>query len=381
MRLQLPTTRTRLFTASIGTVLLLTVSACGSTESSSDPSGSPDPGSSDAAASELPAEASQRLEAALQPVTAFPGPDEAISPKPGTKVTVITCSSTGETCVRTAEGAKAAGDTLGWDVTVVDGKGNPTDWNAAMSSALAGGADAIVLAAVPPALVQSGMDEAKKKDVPVIYAHGLDAQGSTALVAADRAEQGRVIADYIAKDSGGSGKVLVLRDPEFPELEAMDDAFKQELATACPGCKIASQQKFTLGAMTKDVPTIVQAALQSNPDIDYIFGPYDVTSTFINQGVRASGHGPVKVVATGGDGSSIKSIKSQELTASAGVPSEWIGYQAIDAIARTIAGQPIPDAPVVSGLITKDNVDQQAPNGVYDGGFDYQSAYEKLWGQ
>ncbi|KQW45948.1 hypothetical protein ASC77_18735 [Nocardioides sp. Root1257] len=317
----------------------------------------------------------------MQPVAAFPGPTDPISPAPGTKVTVIECSAIGESCVGTANGAKAAGEALGWDVTVVDGKGNPTDWNAAMSAALAGGAQAIILSAVPPALVQAGMDQAKEKGVPVIYAHGLDAQGATSLVAVDRAEQGRVIADYIAQDSGGTGQVLVLRDPEFPELEVMDDAFKKELATACPDCKVASEQKFTLGAMTTDVPTIVKGALQANPDIDYVFAPYDAAATFVNQGIQASGQGPVKLVATGGGTSAIKLIEDGQLNATAGVPSEWIGYQSIDAIARNLAGQAIPEVPVVSGLVVKDNVSQQAVTGSYDGGFDYASAYEKLWGK
>jgi ribose transport system substrate-binding protein len=381
MRPHVPMTRSRLTTALAGTVLMLSLAACGSTESDSGADDSSDAGSGAAASSDLPAEASQRLDQAMQPVAAFPGPTDPISPESGTKVTVIECSAIGESCVETANGAKAAGESLGWDVTVVDGKGNPTDWNAALSAALAGGTQAVILSAVPPALVQAGMDQAAKDGVPVIYAHGLDAQGATALVAVDRAEQGRVIADYIAQDSGGTGKVLLLRDQEFPELEVMDEEFKKELGTACPDCEIAAEQQFTLGAMTTDVPTIVQGALQADPDIDYVFSPYDAAATFVNQGIRASGQSGVKLVATGGGTSAVKLIEDGQLDATAGVPSTWLGYQAIDAIARTLAGQPVPDVPVVSGLLVKDNVADQAATGTYDGGFDYAAAYEKLWGK
>ena len=83
----------------------------------------------------------------------------------------------------------------------------------------------------------------------------------------------------------------------------------------------------------------------------------------------------LKLVATGGGTSAVKLIEDGQLDATAGVPSTWLGYQAIDAIARTLAGQPVPDVPVVSGLLVKDNVADQAATGTYDGGFDYAAAY------
>jgi ABC-type sugar transport system substrate-binding protein len=133
--------------------------------------------------------------------------------------------------------------------------------------------------------------------------------------------------------------------------------------------------------MAQEVPTIVQTAMQSHPDINYIFAPYDAVTTFITQGIRAAAHDPVPIVATGGDASTIKAIQAGEQTASVGVPAEWIGFQSIDAIARTFNGDKIPDVPVVTGLVVKDNLSTVAPDGTYDGGFDYEAAYSKLWGK
>jgi ribose transport system substrate-binding protein len=374
MRREHTPSQSRSSAIALTTALLVLLAACGSTDSSSDSGADPAKGAS------LPAEAATRVEEALKPVSTFPGPEQAIAPAPGKKVTVITCSPA-EQCVRVATGAQAAGEILGWDVTVVDGKGQPTEWNAAMSSALAGGADAIMLSAVPPALVGAGLEAAKKANVPVIYALGQDPQGADALVTPDRAEHGRLVADYIAGETGGSGKVLLLRDKEFPDLEAMGDSFKDELGSVCPGCSIQAEEAFTLGGMAQEVPTIVQTAMQSHPDIDYVFAPYDAVTTFVTQGIRAASHDLVPIIATGGDASTIKAIASGDQTASVGVPAEWIGFQSIDAIARIFDGQPVPETPVVTGLVVKDNLSALAPDGTYDGGFDYEAAYTKLWGK
>lgn len=352
------------------------VSGCSSSSDSSSGGGSGSGGSF-----ELPSDAAQSLADVKKPVSSFPGPDDTITPPAGSKITVITCSATGEQCVRVADGVENAGKILGWDVTVVDGKGQPAVWNSAMSEAIAGKADGIVLAAVPPALVGDGMAAAKKAGIPVVFDLGLDAQGADALVTPDRRDHGKLLADFIADDSNGKASILLLRDPEFPDLEAMDKSFLAELKTVCPKCKVASEQKFTLGGMAQELSGVVQTALQTNPDVDYIFTPYDAASTFINQGIRAGGGGSVKVIGTGVDGSSIKSLKSGEIYASMGVPAEWVGFQSVDALARLLTDKKVPEVPVVQGLVTKDNLDALAPNGTYDGGFDYVGAYKKVWGK
>lgn len=316
-----------------------------------------------------------------QPVTDWPGPNTAFTPPTGKKITAITCAATGITCVRVADGVKSAGEALGYDVNVVDGKGDPAVWNQAIRAAIANKSDGIVLAAVPPGLATGAVAAAEKAGIPVIYGLGNDKTGVDLALDTDRVEAGRVLADWVTVDSDGKGKVLVLRDPEFPELTQYDDAFVAELKAACPDCAIAAQPDFTLAQMADRLPGTVSSALRTDPDIGYILAPYDSAVTFINQGVRQAGKSDIKLMGVGGDQPTVDNIKSGAQTASMGVPSEWIGWQAVDAIARKLAGKPIEDAPVEQGLMLEDNVDQQATGGSYDGGFDYQSEYKQLWGK
>jgi ribose transport system substrate-binding protein len=365
--------------AAVG-VLAVGVAACGSSDDSSTTAAST-AASTAGTTTQAASAAADTVAKYSKPITEWPGPNTAFTPPTGKKITAITCSATGITCVRVTDGVKAAGQALGYDVNVVDGKGDPSVWNQAIRAAIANKSNGIVLGAVPPGLVMGAVAAAEKAGIPVVYGLGNDKTGVDLALDTDRAEAGRVLADWVTVDSGGKGKVLVLRDPEFPELTQYDDAFVAQLKKDCTGCSIAGQPDFTLGAMADRLPGIVSTALRTDPDIGYILAPYDSASTFISQGIRQAGKSGIKVLGDGGDPPTMDNLKSGAEVASMGVPSEWIGWQAVDAIARKLAGKPIEEAPVVQGLITKENIDQQAPNGYYDGGFDYQSKYKQLWGK
>jgi ABC-type sugar transport system substrate-binding protein len=279
-----------------------------------------------------------------------------------------------------ANGVVAAGKELGWSVTVVDGKGNPTIWNSAIRQAIADKANGIVLAAVVPALASGAVQAARAAHIPVIYTLGNVLEGTNLAMDTDRAEAGKVLADWTAVDSGGKAQVLVLYDHEFPELTAYSDAYVAELKAVCSGCKVVGTPSFTLETFATTLPGIVSTAMRDNPGLNYVVAPYDSAATFIQQGARQVGRS-VKVMGDGGDQPTVANLKDGTEAASMGVPSEWMGWQALDAIGRYLVGKPLPNTPVVQGLMVPANIKTQAPTGSYSGGFNYQSHYEKLWGK
>ncbi len=315
-----------------------------------------------------------------KPVTAWPGPNTPFTPPAHKKITVITCSSTGITCVRVAHGVEAAAKVLGWSVDVVDGKGDPTVWNSAIRQAISDKSNGIVLAAVVPALASGAVQAARSAHIPVIYTLGNVLQGTNLDMDTNRAEAGRVLADWTAVDSGGKAQVLVLYDHEFPELVAYANAYVAELKAVCPKCKVVGTPSFTLETFATTLPSIVSNAMRDNPGLNYVVTPYDSASTFIQQGAREVGRS-VKVAGDGGDQPTLANLKDGTESASMGVPSEWMGWQALDAIGRYLVGKPLPSTPVVQGLMVKSNLAVQAPAGSYSGGFNYEAHYEKLWGK
>lgn len=365
--------------------LALTLAACGSSSSSSSSSASAvgsssSASSASAAPSGVAASAAATVAKYEKPVTAWPGPNTPFTPPTGKKVTVITCSSTGITCVRVANGVVAAGKALGWSVNVVDGKGDPTVWNSAIRQAIADKSNGIVLAAVVPALASGAVQAARSAHIPVIYALGNVLQGTNLAMDTDRAQAGRVLADWTAVDSGGKAQVLVLFDNEFPELVSFSNAYIAELKAVCPKCTVVGKPSFTLETFATRLPGIISNVMRDNPGLKYVVAPYDSASTFIQQGARQVGR-TVKVMGDGGDQPTVANLKDGSESASMGVPSEWMGWQALDAIGRFLAGKPLPTTPVVQGLMVPADISTQAPTGSYSGGFDYQAHYEKLWGK
>jgi hypothetical protein len=71
-------------------------------------------------------------------------------------------------------------------------------------------------------------------------------------------------------------------------------------------------------------------------------------------------------------------MKAGDMVESMGTPAEWMGWQAVDGLVRLFAGKKVDDAPVPQRLVTAAN-----PPGAdgWQGDFDYQAQYKKVWGK
>lgn len=144
----------------------------------------------------------------------WPGPTTSVTPPARKKLTIIICGSQGITCVRVGNGAKAAAAALGYTATVVDGQSQPTVWNQAIRSAVASRTNGIILAGVPPALVTGALAVAKSAGIPVATVLSVLGPATNLRVTYDRAKVAQANSAFIAKNSGGTAKVLVVRDDE-----------------------------------------------------------------------------------------------------------------------------------------------------------------------
>jgi ribose transport system substrate-binding protein len=324
-----------------------------------------------------------------EPVTTFVGgPTEPVKPPTGKKLTIVTCSFQGVTCVRAAEGAKSAAETLGYSAKIVDGQGNPAVWNSAILTAVSEKADGIILTAVSAPLVTGAIAAANKADIPV--AATLDTEGEGLAVKANTVRSEVVSANsaYVAKESGASAKVLLISDvSEFPDLKQDEELWPKELEADCNGgCEVADKLEFTLETAAQRLPGDVAQALQSNPEIKYIALPFDTIIPFVEQGMRQAGkNGQVKMIGANADPPSIKSIEAGEMQMSLGAPAEWIGWDAVDGLVRVMAGKELP--PLEKGVTNYkvpmryvDESDNPGPQG-WTGEYDYEAAFKKLWGK
>lgn len=321
------------------------------------------------------------LAAARAPLATWPGPVAPVKVEAGKTVFVVTCSSQGIGCVRAANGVTDAGAALGWSVTVIDGRGDPGAWNGAILSAIAAGADGIVLAAVPPMLVGDALDQARAAGITVVSTFNpapAAADSLFAYVRPDHEAQGRLAADWVAADSGGKAKVLLVEDNEFPELALRSKGFNEELAAACPGCAIVETVESTIGTMAQRLPGAVASALSRHPDADYLIAPFDSNAFFAGEGVRQAGRAKtVKVAGFEGDPQTLQAIRAGAQAMTIANPAEWMGWQASDELARAFAGAHAANVPVPFRLIDAENAPDTAG---WTGDLDYQAEFKRLWG-
>jgi ribose transport system substrate-binding protein len=360
------------------------LSACGSGGSTS--SEGPSEGTAkqtENASDEQSSSESKAFEEFSAPIT-WPGPNDQVTPPPGKSITVVICGSQGITCVRVGEGVTAAAAAA---VTLVDGQSNPTVWNQAVQSAVANKTDGIVLAAVPPALVSGALEKAKAAGVKIAAALSVLGPPVDVKVELDRKAIAAANSAWIAQDSGGDAKVLVVRDDEFPETKVTSDAYSTDLPSECSGCSVEDEVEFTLALASQRLASEVSQALRQHPEINYIIQPFDTVTTFVEQGIAQAGKtGQVKIVGLGADPPSFEAMKEGSMAESFGTPAEWMGWDAVDGLIRSFAGKPVPklnpqtqsNYDVPERYVTAE-APEPGPNGWPD--FDYQSKFELLWGK
>ena len=371
-------------------VLGALLSACGSGSSSTS---SETTSESEAAAKETTTASSEgsgvsskAFEEFSAPI-AWTGPNTPVTPPPGKSITVIICGSQGITCVRVGEGVEAAGKAVGYNVKVVDGQSSPTVWNQAVQSAVAEKTDGIVLAAVPPALVSGALEKAKAAGIPVAATLSVLGPPVDVKVELNRKDIAAANSAWIAEDSGGNAKVLVVRDDEFPETKVTSDAYGPDLEAECSGCTVEDEVEFTLALASQRLAGEVAQALKQHPEINYIVQPFDTVTTFVEQGIAEAGkNGQVKIVGLGADPPSFEAMAKGTMAESFGTPAQWMGWDALDGLIRTFAGKPVPkldqetqsNYDVPERYVTTETP-EPGPSGWPD--FDYQSKFESLWGK
>ncbi|SMH32769.1 sugar ABC transporter substrate-binding protein [Mesorhizobium australicum] len=329
----------------------------------------------------LAQDAKSAVATAREAKTTWPGPTEAVKAEGSKNIYVITCASQGIGCVRAANGVVEAGAVLGWDVRVIDGRGDPAAWNAGILSAVTAKADGIVLAAVPPMLVGDALAQAKAAGISVVSVFNPkpeQADSVFAYVRPDHVAQGALAADWVEADSGGTAKIILVEDPIFPELVQRGAGFRESIAS-CGGCEIVEAVESTLATMAQRLPGAVAAALSRRPDANYVIAPFDSNGFFANEGVRQAGRiGAVRVGSYEGDPQTIAAIRNGEYAMTIADPAEWMGWQAADELVRAFAGAAPANVTVVDRLVDKDNAPTTEG---WLGDLDYKAEFRKLWGK
>jgi ribose transport system substrate-binding protein len=371
----------------------LGVSACGESDSS-DPG--PQSGSSD---SKVVAAAKAAVEDNYAG-TDRPLPDSSPPVQRGKTVWVIACSLTTDGCRGPAEGAAAAGKAIGWNMKLVDGKLDPSNYNAQIRAAIAAKADAVVLEAIDCGVVRGAIGDAKAAGIKIYGIASLDCDdrytGGEAMFDAEVqygdfgtygnfVEQGyaRAVADYVIAKTDGKAKVIEVREEDILVVRHINDGFEAAMER-CGGCEVIKLPIAIPDLLQGKLQGKVSAALAKHPDANVVMAPFDSGIALgIGAAVAQAKASGRELLLTGGEGqpANVRLLKEGTQDMIAGSPLHRSGWAAIDGLNRLFAGEEQVDSGIGWQTIDQSN---PLPDGAefYDANpqyLDYQDTYRGIW--
>jgi ribose transport system substrate-binding protein len=386
---------------------IMLVAGCSSSSSSSAPTASSAPASASSApasgsdagttSSGVPAAVTTLLDAGYKGTFQAPpasGPKAAA----GKSVWVISCGQVAASCAEIADAAMSAGKALGWNMTLFDGKLDPTLYSQGILQAIAAHASGIFTVAVDCSIATSPLKQAKaagiaavgvsnfdcndplKNTGPALYSTYVKYTGITGY-GTTYADWKKYNAAWIIAQTDGRAKVINSYSPGYLVAEYQNKGFTQEMSL-CSTCSIVSSLGITA---TEQAGTGAQEALQTAITQDQSANAIQVGVSgwfgrFANAAIRSSGRTNLAIAGDECDTAAIAAIK-------AGGPQQmcvardfgWESWAAMDELNRQFASPG--SAPVDEGLGFEvvDKTHNLPSGSTWTAPFNYQSAYEKIW--
>lgn len=328
-------------------------------------------------------------------------PAESPKPQAGKNVWQIIVGLGSPSTLLWSNGMKAAGEELGWDVHVFDGQYNPSKWLEGVQQAVAANADGIVLIAVDCAPVKAGLEQARKAGIKIAAIQSADCNDSNPnsqplfdqtvkYNVGDGSLHGLVDqidysqADWVAKQTDGKAKIIILNSDELLVIKWQTEAFKKRLAEICPDCEIVEQVEFkTADLLGPDLRQKIEQSLLKHPEANAFVSPFDdpIVSSGGDAAIRGTGRSDqISVIGATGTAGSLKQIADNKgLDATVTLPFEWEGWALADTLNRAFAGQASENSGIGIGLVDKDHPPKTTSTGEFDPPVDFKAAYKEAW--
>jgi ribose transport system substrate-binding protein len=253
----------------------------------------------------------------------------------------------------------------------------------------------IVLLAIVPASIATGLQAAKAAGIPVIETF----IGNPALPsAADKAlgvyadatypysRTGQLAAEWEIVQTGGKINSVVQQFAGQPPSDATAAGWNAALQKYCPSSCSASDDNVSTGAQTvQEIQSGAQVAAQ-NPKVNAIFPVYDYQMAYmLPELAAASASSRINLLSENADLAQMQELEQgTAVKVDVGNPVEWDGWAAVDEALRAVKGLPaVADEKLPVRMFDTDNIKSinlTANPASWYGGSDYQADYQKLWG-
>ena len=323
---------------------------------------------------------------------------EAVTPPDSLKVAYVQCAV--PVCESIRQGIDEAVTALGGELVIFTTEDTADTVQAAFQSAIQSAPDMVLTSGNPREWFEGELADLNEAGIPVVgwsIPEGYEPEGFAAnlVTGDDYWFNGVLMADYVTVETGGDANVLFLNIPQFPVLSLEQDGFTEEFAAVCPDCKLTALEFTVPQLLAGEHIAAAVSEFQKDPDINFVVTGFGDMLLGMPDAFESAGI-DVPAISQAGTTLNYEMITAGMMQqADVALPTGFLGWRAIDAGLRAIAGQgpgtfeprPLtefaghPDI-AISGvplqILEADDIED--PTVAYAGIAGYQDIFKGLWG-
>jgi ribose transport system substrate-binding protein len=260
------------------------------------------------------------------------------------------------------KGAEKQAKELGVSITFV-GPDTETDVEqqvTQLQTALDKQPDALAVAALDSKAVTPLLQQAQSSDIPVVaFDSGVDGDIPVTTVATDNKAAAAEAAKHVAESIDHKGEVAIVTHSETAATGVdRRDGFVDYMKDNEPDIEIVAQQNAD-GDQAKSADA-TKAILQSNKDIDAIYGTNEGAAIGVVQGVKELGNDDIEVVGFDSGKAQLDAIRSGSMLGAVTQSPLDIGAKTVQAAVDAIDGKELEEQiPTDFYWYDKDNIDDK----------------------
>lgn len=279
-------------------------------------------------------------------------------------ITVILKNSTAPFFISVAEGAKAAGEELGYNVEVktpvdtAEGSGNEQQSQLA-EEAIVNQVDLVVMCPVDSEAIIPAVQKIKDANIPVVDLNTRIADDTMyeTFVGLENVNQGYDTAKALFEKMGGKGTLIIIEgstgaQTSLDRIEGCKKALEEY-----PDIELVASQSANYSRA--EALNVAQNLLQSYPDVNAFFCCNDEMALGTAEAVDAAGKtGQIMISGQDANDDAVAALKEGKITLTSFGDPFMQGYSAIEAAADVLEGKEVKDFyEVKTKVVNLDNAD------------------------
>ncbi|MCP8617696.1 sugar ABC transporter substrate-binding protein [Salirhabdus salicampi] len=220
------------------------------------------------------------------------------------RVSILTPYLSSVTTKQMVDELEQMAEEKGWEVNIVDTKGDVGALASRMEDVISSGTDAIVLVSTDPNQVHSQILSASEKNIPVFGCDASYIDGMTLNATSDNSEMGNMISEHLFELMGGEGNLIVLTHRPHPGVLKRTEAL-DKLLSDYPNINVITEQEVQVPGPIENARKQMENLLLANQGEDAItavWAGWDEPAIGVTQALNSVNRD--NVVVTGIDGNS-----------------------------------------------------------------------------